>query len=104
MLGVSLKAPLTSYDIIYALPMLTIKGDKGTGIVTSVPSDAPDDYAALRDLQKKEVRKHHYVIHNRIMAFSYVNVKQDIVLHRHLGTSIQSLLIWCFHFNQYVLL
>lgn len=35
--------------------MLTIKDDKGTGVVTSVPSDAPDDYAALRDLQKKEV-------------------------------------------------
>lgn len=27
----------------------------GTGVVTSVPSDAPDDYAALRDLQRKEV-------------------------------------------------
>ena len=27
----------------------------GTGIVTSVPSDAPDDYAALRDLKKKAV-------------------------------------------------
>jgi hypothetical protein len=27
----------------------------GTGVVTSVPSDAPDDYAALRDLKKKEV-------------------------------------------------
>ena len=56
-MGVALKAPLTSYDIVYALPMLTIKDDKGTGIVTSVPSDAPDDYAALRDLQKKEVCK-----------------------------------------------
>ena len=55
-MGVALKAPLTSYDIVYALPMLTIKDDKGTGIVTSVPSDAPDDYAALRDLQKKEVK------------------------------------------------
>lgn len=54
-MGVSLKAPLTSYDVIYTLPMLTIKDDKGTGVVTSVPSDAPDDYAALRDLQKKEV-------------------------------------------------
>ena len=54
-MGVCLKAPLTSYDVIYTLPMLTIKDDKGTGIVTSVPSDAPDDYAALRDLQKKEV-------------------------------------------------
>jgi len=54
-MGVPLKAPLTPYDIIYTLPMLTIKDDKGTGVVTSVPSDAPDDYAALRDLQKKEV-------------------------------------------------
>jgi leucyl-tRNA synthetase len=26
---------------------------KGTGIVTSVPSDSPDDYAMLRDLQTK---------------------------------------------------
>ena len=27
----------------------------GTGIVTSVPSDAPDDYAALRDVKNKAV-------------------------------------------------
>ena len=27
----------------------------GTGVVTSVPSDSPDDFAALRDLQKKAV-------------------------------------------------
>ena len=26
---------------------------KGTGVVTSVPSDAPDDYAALRELKEK---------------------------------------------------
>lgn len=29
----------------------------GTGVVTSVPSDAPDDIAALRDIKKKEVRR-----------------------------------------------
>jgi len=63
-MGVTLKAPLTSYDTIYALPMLTIKDDKGTGIVTSVPSDAPDDYAALRDLQKKEVIKCFLLLHD----------------------------------------
>ena len=45
-----MKAPLSTYDIVYALPMLTISMTKGTGIVTSVPSDSPDDYAALRDL------------------------------------------------------
>ena len=27
----------------------------GTGVVTSVPSDSPDDFAALRDLKKKQV-------------------------------------------------
>ena len=26
----------------------------GTGVVTSVPSDSPDDFAALRDLKNKE--------------------------------------------------
>jgi leucyl-tRNA synthetase len=33
--------------------MLSIKMDKGTGIVTSVPSDSPDDYATITDLKKK---------------------------------------------------
>ena len=52
----ALSTPLTSYQVIYTLPMLTIKPDKGTGVVTSVPSDSPDDFAALRDLKNKEVR------------------------------------------------
>jgi leucyl-tRNA synthetase family protein len=51
--GAALKAPLTSYEKIYTLPMLTIKMTKGTGVVTSVPSDSPDDFATMRDLQKK---------------------------------------------------
>ena len=32
-------------------------------MVTSVPSDAPDDYAALRDVQKKKVHVHHHNIY-----------------------------------------
>lgn len=60
LIGVALSAPLTSYKIIYALPMLTIRDDKGTGVVTSVPSDAPDDYAALRDLKKKQPFREKY--------------------------------------------
>ena len=55
LLGVKLKAPLTSHEHVYVLPMMNVRDDKGTGIVTSVPSDSPDDFAALRDLQKKEV-------------------------------------------------
>ena len=50
LIGMPLEAPLTSYKVVYALPMKTISMTKGTGIVTSVPSDAPDDWATLRDL------------------------------------------------------
>ncbi|XP_021368908.1 leucine--tRNA ligase, cytoplasmic-like isoform X2 [Mizuhopecten yessoensis] len=53
-MGVALAGPLSKYKVIYTLPMLTIKEDKGTGVVTSVPSDAPDDFAALRDLKSKQ--------------------------------------------------
>ncbi|KAM8716260.1 hypothetical protein ACLKA7_003184 [Drosophila subpalustris] len=60
LLGVQLSAPLTHHKIIYTLPMLSIKEDKGTGVVTSVPSDSPDDYAALVDLQKKEAFRQKY--------------------------------------------
>jgi len=40
-MGIPLKAPLAPFERIYTLPMLTIKEDKGTGVVTSVPSDSP---------------------------------------------------------------
>jgi len=62
LLGVAVEAPLTSYKAIYTLPMLTIKEDKGTGIVTSVPSDSPDDYAAFIDIKKKLVFREKYNI------------------------------------------
>ncbi len=50
LIGKRLKSPLTSYEFVYALPLTTISMVKGTGIVTSVPSDSPDDYAMLKDL------------------------------------------------------
>lgn len=53
---------MSYYEKIYALPMLTIKEDKGTGVVTSVPSDSPDDYAALVDLKKKQPFREKYGI------------------------------------------
>lgn len=37
-------------------------GLSGTGIVTSVPSDSPDDYAALGDLKKKQPFREKYGI------------------------------------------
>ena len=54
LIGVPLKAPLTKYERVYTLPLITISMNKGTGVVTSVPSDAPDDWAALRDFQTKQ--------------------------------------------------
>jgi len=54
LLGVALKAPLAQFPVIYTLPMFTISMDKGTGVVTSVPSDSPDDYTSLRELKTKE--------------------------------------------------
>ena len=55
LIGLPLKSPLAFSEIIYALPMLSILIDKGTGIVTSVPSDSPDDFMALHDLKTKPV-------------------------------------------------
>jgi len=53
LLGLPLSAPNATYEKVYTLPLLTISMDKGTGVVTSVPSDAPDDYVALKTLQDK---------------------------------------------------
>ena len=53
LLGLPLQAPNAVYPVIYTLPLITISMKKGTGVVTSVPSDAPDDYAALKELQDK---------------------------------------------------
>ncbi len=51
MVGKSVVAPARKEPIL-VLPASFVSLEKGTGIVTSVPSDAPDDYIALRDLQK----------------------------------------------------
>jgi leucyl-tRNA synthetase len=53
LMGTKLNAPLSIYNTVYVLPMMTISDKKTTGVVTSVPSDSPDDFAALRDLQSK---------------------------------------------------
>ncbi|KAI0312264.1 hypothetical protein OF83DRAFT_1147006 [Amylostereum chailletii] len=51
--GSKIKAPLSVYPEVYVLPMDNVLATKGTGVVTSVPSDSPDDYATLMDLRKK---------------------------------------------------
>lgn len=52
--GTLVDAPLsTPSNGVRVLPMETVKEAKGTGVVTSVPSDSPDDYATVTDLAKK---------------------------------------------------
>ncbi|KAJ2220697.1 cytosolic leucyl tRNA synthetase, partial [Coemansia sp. RSA 518] len=52
--GTKVNAPLSHYtDGVFMLPMDNVLATKGTGVVTSVPSDSPDDFATLRDLKKK---------------------------------------------------
>lgn len=46
----------------------------GTGIVTSVPSDAPDDYAALRDVKNKAVSG---LLFNAHASFSIFDSNKD---------------------------
>jgi len=59
LLGKYAMAPGINRRLII-LPSSFCSEDKGTGIVTSVPSDSPDDYIALKDLleNKNEVVKY----------------------------------------------
>jgi leucyl-tRNA synthetase len=75
LLGLPLKAPLASYDVVYTLPLLTISMGKGTGIVTSVPSDAPDDYVSLKALQEKpEFRAKYGIEDDMVLPFGVVPI------------------------------
>ena len=47
LIGAKISAPLSILKEVYLFPMESISMDKGTGIVTSVPSDSPDDYINL---------------------------------------------------------
>ncbi|KAH9929466.1 leucine-tRNA ligase [Fomitopsis serialis] len=53
LVGTKIKAPFSVYPEVYVLPMENVLATKGTGVVTSVPSDSPDDYTTYMDLRKK---------------------------------------------------
>lgn len=54
MVGTLVDAPLSLHkEGVRVLPMETVLPTKGTGVVTSVPSDSPDDFATVTDLAKK---------------------------------------------------
>ena len=54
LIGTLINAPLSIHtEGVRVLPMETVLATKGTGIVTSVPSDSPHDFATVTDLAKK---------------------------------------------------
>jgi leucyl-tRNA synthetase family protein len=53
LIGLRARAPMSVHETVRVLPMLIVLPNVGTGIVTSVPSDAPADFAALEDLRRK---------------------------------------------------
>ena len=74
MLGAKCKAPSTPYEAIYMLPLTTISMTKGTAIVTSVPSDSPDDYAAFMDLKQPKKREFYGVDASWVEPFELIEI------------------------------
>ncbi|CAF4653211.1 unnamed protein product, partial [Rotaria magnacalcarata] len=73
--GLPLHAPLSYYETVYVLPMMTIKEDKGTGVVTSVPSDSPDDYVALMDIKNKvNLREKYNIEESMVLPYDPVPI------------------------------
>ncbi|SCU82602.1 LADA_0C06678g1_1 [Lachancea dasiensis] len=52
-IGSKIHAPLSAYKELRILPMETVIATKGTGVVTCVPSNSPDDFMTTKDLQNK---------------------------------------------------
>jgi leucyl-tRNA synthetase len=74
LIGTQVLAPLAERPI-YGLPLLTVKMDRATGIVTSVPSDAPDDYAGLMDLKNKAALREKFGVKDEwVLPFSPVPI------------------------------
>ncbi len=89
------QAPNSPYERIHVLPLLTISTKKGTGVVTSVPSDSPDDYAAFTDLKKKpKLREKFGVKDEWVMPFEVstsISLLHHFTMARKLGQCLSAL-------------
>lgn len=74
LLGKTCFAPFIEKDITI-LPSMHCDPDKGTGIVTSVPSDAPFDWIVLKQLQdSKELCNSYNLDHNQISQIKPISI------------------------------
>ncbi|MEM4260173.1 MAG: leucine--tRNA ligase [Candidatus Woesearchaeota archaeon] len=73
LIGKNVVAPGINKEIII-LPSLFCDPKKGTGIVTSVPSDAPDDYIGLKDIQIPEECKKYNLDYNEIIKIKPIPI------------------------------
>jgi leucyl-tRNA synthetase len=68
LIGLQLSAPNAIHQRVYVLPMMTISMKKGTGVVTCVPSDSPDDWMATCDLRNKKALRDKYNITEEMVS------------------------------------
>jgi len=73
MIGDHATAPAIQRDIII-LPATFTDPDVGTGIVTSVPSDAPYDWIALKDIKENEVVLERYDLKEKIQDVEPIEI------------------------------
>lgn len=75
LVGLPLSAPNAINPIIYVLPMFSVSAAMGTGIVTSVPSNSPADYVALKELKDKEpLRRKFNIDDSMVLPFEAVPI------------------------------
>lgn len=75
LIGTPVRSPNCPLERIYGLPLLTVLTTKGTGVVTSVPSDSPDDYMGLMDLKKKPKLREKYGVKDEwVLPFEVIPI------------------------------
>eukprot|EP01028_Stygiella_incarcerata_P009300 TRINITY_DN4376_c0_g1_i1.p1 TRINITY_DN4376_c0_g1~~TRINITY_DN4376_c0_g1_i1.p1 ORF type:complete len:1110 (-),score=325.02 TRINITY_DN4376_c0_g1_i1:211-3249(-) len=74
LMGSEVKAPLSPYEKVYVLPLPTVSAEKGTGVVTSVPSDSPDDFVMFSVLKSEKKREYYGVRAEWVEPFDIVPI------------------------------
>jgi leucyl-tRNA synthetase len=75
LIGLPLHAPLAIIPTVYVLPMFAVSASMGTGIVTSVPSNSPTDFVALKELKNKEpLRRKFNIDDSMVLPFDAVAI------------------------------